>query len=55
MSMAAEQAKAATGAVVKGLQRQTAHQLVDRWGMLNLPRAVMLLVGGVLGLWTALE
>lgn len=55
MKMGAEAANSASEAVLKNLQGQTAHQLVDQWGMLNLPRAAFLFVGGVLGLWTAMD
>ncbi|KAI9051200.1 hypothetical protein LZ554_005302 [Drepanopeziza brunnea f. sp. 'monogermtubi'] len=30
---------------------ESAHQLVDRWGVLNLGRAAMLLASGLLGVW----
>lgn len=38
-----------------GLGNETAHQLVDKWGVLNLGRAVMLAAGSLVGTWTALE
>jgi hypothetical protein len=38
-----------------GLGKETAHALVDWWGVLNLGRGVMLSVAGVLGVWTALN
>lgn len=38
-----------------GLGGETAHALVDWWGMLNLGRGVMLGVAGVLGVWTVLN
>jgi len=38
-----------------GLGGETAHQLVDWWGMLNLGRGVMMSVAGILGVWTALN
>jgi hypothetical protein len=42
--------------VVKvGLGEETAHQLADWWGVLNLGRGVMLTASGVLGLWLALN
>ncbi len=34
---------------------ETVHQLVDWWGVLNLVRAGILVVGGTVGLWTALN
>lgn len=33
---------------------ESAKELVDRWGMLNLGRSVFPLVGAVLGLWATL-
>ena len=38
-----------------GLGNESAHKLVDTWGVLNLGRAVLLLVGSVVGAWTALN
>jgi len=38
---------------VKG--EETAHSLVDWWGVLNLGRGVMVAAGGVLGIWTVLN
>ena len=34
---------------------ETAHSLMDWWGVLNLGRGAMLVVSGVLGLWTSLN
>ena len=34
---------------------ESVHQLVDRWGVLNLVRGVMLTVSGALGVWTSLQ
>lgn len=34
---------------------ESAHALVDWWGVLNLGRAAMMAVAGVLGVWTALD
>lgn len=53
LSAKLEESKA-TGYVVER-EDETAHQLVDTWGLLNLPRGLALLAGGVLGLWTAME
>lgn len=36
-----------------GLGNETAHKLVDSWGMLNLGRAVLLAVSSGVGVWTA--
>lgn len=33
---------------------ESAHQLIDRWGVLNFGRGCLLVVGGGLGIWTAL-
>ena len=38
-----------------GLGNETAHKLVDFWGVLNLGRAFMLAIGSVVGVWTALD
>jgi hypothetical protein len=38
-----------------GLGNETAHKLVDSWGVLNLGRAFMLAIGSVVGAWTALD
>jgi hypothetical protein len=38
-----------------GLGEETAHKLVDWWGVLNLGRGVMLAASGVLGTWLALN
>jgi hypothetical protein len=38
-----------------GLGEETAHKLVDNWGLLNLGRGVMLTASAVLGAWTALR
>ena len=38
-----------------GLGNETAHKLVDSWGMLNLGRAVLLTAGSLVGAWTALN
>jgi hypothetical protein len=38
-----------------GLGNETAHKLVDSWGVLNLGRVVMLAVGTIVGTWTALN
>jgi len=38
-----------------GLGEETAHKLVDKWGMLNLGRAAMLMAGSLVGTWTALN
>ena len=38
-----------------GLGDETAHKLVDWWGVLNLGRGLMLAASGVLGTWTALQ
>jgi len=38
-----------------GLGNETAHKLVDYWGVLNLGRAVLLIVGSLVGTWTALN
>ena len=38
-----------------GLGEETAHILVDWWGVLNLGRGVMLAASGVLGTWLALN
>jgi hypothetical protein len=44
-----------SGTVVEvGLGEETAHKLVDNWGLLNLGRGVMLTASAVLGAWTAL-
>lgn len=34
---------------------ESVHQLVDRWALLNLGRAGLVLGSGVLGLWTVLN
>lgn len=34
---------------------ETAHRLLDNWGLLNLGRGALLTFSGVLGLWTALN
>ncbi len=34
---------------------ESAKELVDRWGILNVGRAMFPLVGGVLGLWATLD
>jgi len=36
-----------------GLGDQTAHALVDRWGVMNLGRAGLLILGSLVGAWTA--
>lgn len=41
--------------VEAGLGNETAHKLVDSWGVLNLGRALMLIVGSLAGTWTALN
>jgi len=38
-----------------GLGNETAHKLVDYWGLLNVGRAVLLVVGSLVGTWTALN
>jgi hypothetical protein len=38
-----------------GLGNETAHKLVDSWGVLNLGRAVLLTAGSLVGTWTALN
>lgn len=38
-----------------GLKNESAHALLDWWGVLNLGRGVMLSAAGVLGVWTALN
>jgi len=38
-----------------GLGEETAHSLVDWWGVLNLGRGVMAAVSGVLALWATLN
>jgi len=38
-----------------GLGEETAHKLVDWWGVLNLGRAAMLVASGVVGVWTTLN
>jgi hypothetical protein len=38
-----------------GLGEETAHKLVDNWGLLNLGSGFMLTVSAVLGAWTALS
>lgn len=38
-----------------GLGNQSAHALVDWWGMLNLGRGMLVVASGVLGTWTALN
>jgi len=38
-----------------GLGNESAHALVDWWGLLNLGRGGMLSVAGILGVWTALN
>ena len=38
-----------------GLGSETAHKLVDSWGMLNLGRAALLVIGSLVGTWTALN
>ena len=38
-----------------GLGEETAHKLVDWWGVLNLGRGVMLTASGLIGAWTALQ
>lgn len=43
--------KAAEVGLAKG---ESVKELVDRWGMLNLGRAVFPLVGAVVGLWATL-
>jgi hypothetical protein len=37
-----------------GLGGETAHALVDKWGMLNLGRGMLLSVAAVVGTWTTL-
>jgi hypothetical protein len=41
--------------VEAGLGDETAHKLVDKWGMLNLGRGALLVLSGVVGAWTALN
>lgn len=41
--------------VEAGLGNETAHALLDHWGVLNLGRSVLLAASGVLGVWTALN
>ena len=38
-----------------GSGEETAHKLVDWWGMLNLGRAALLTAGSLVGAWTALN
>lgn len=38
-----------------GLGEETAHKLVDNWGVLNLVGGLMFTGSAVLGLWTALS
>ena len=38
-----------------GLGEETAHHLVDRWALLNLPRGILLGASGFVGIWTALK
>jgi len=38
-----------------GLGEETAHKLVDWWGVLNFGRGLVMLTGGVIGVWTALN
>lgn len=38
-----------------GLGGETAHALVDKWGVLNLGRAALLTFAAALGTWTALD
>ncbi|RDW66211.1 hypothetical protein BP6252_09846 [Coleophoma cylindrospora] len=41
--------------VEAGLGEETAHKLIDKWGLLNLGRGVLLLASGFVGAWTALQ
>jgi hypothetical protein len=50
-----EESRKLEGQEVSTLDAETAHKLVDNWGVLNLPRGLLLLAGGVLGLWTSME
>ncbi len=38
-----------------GLGEETAHKLVDWWGVLNLGRGALLLVSGLVGVWTVIS
>jgi len=38
-----------------GLGNESAHALVDWWGVLNLGRGAMLSIAGIVGVWTALK
>jgi hypothetical protein len=38
-----------------GLGEETAHKLVDNWGLFNVMRGFMFTGSAVLGLWTALS
>ena len=38
-----------------GLGEETAHKLVDWWGVLNVPRGLMLAASAIVGTWTALS
>ena len=38
-----------------GLGNESAHALVDWWGVLNLGRGAMLSIAGIVGVWTALN
>ena len=41
--------------VEAGLGSETAHKLVDNWGVLNLGRAVMLGMASLVGIWTVVN
>jgi len=47
--------KAEDTVVEIGLGGETAHQLLDWWGVLNLGRGALLATSGVLGLWLSLK
>ena len=38
-----------------GQGNETAHKLVDNWGVLNLGRAVMVAAASMVGLWTVVN
>jgi len=38
-----------------GLGGETAHALVDKWGLLNLGRGFMMLASGAIGAWTVVN
>jgi hypothetical protein len=38
-----------------GLGEETAHKLVDWWGVLNMGRGMLLALSGIVGAWTSLS